>query len=155
MTQIHQQLWMVVVAVACQIVADGDWVHRAPYGDAEREDSVAAVLQATSPDAVTFASEVTSVEVEVTFGVIVAEMEPYTEDYHLIVFGFVASDRRDKAAVGELLDSGVGANRSLPERVDCVAFASQVADQSGDRFAVVAVHQLAFGVVEERLRRHA
>lgn len=40
LTQIHQQLWMVAVAVAFRLVADVDWVHRAPYADAEREDSV-------------------------------------------------------------------------------------------------------------------
>lgn len=119
---------MVVAAVAYQIVADVDWVHRVPCADAEREDSVVVVLQATSPAVVTFASEVTFVEVEATFVVIVAEMEPDTEGYHLVAFDFVALDRRGKAAVGEPLDSGAVANRSHPERVDCVAFASQVAD---------------------------
>lgn len=94
-------------------------------------------------------------EVEVTFVVIVAEMEPDTAGCHLVAFGFVASDRRGKAAVGEPLDSGAAAIRSLPERVDCVAIASRVADQSGDRFAVVAGNLMAFGVAEERRRRHA
>lgn len=99
-----------------------------PCADAEREDSVVVVLQATSQDVVTFASEVTFVEVEVTFVVIVAEMEPDTEGCHLVAIGFVALDRRGKAAVGEPLDLGAVANRSLPERVDCVAFANRVVD---------------------------
>lgn len=42
---------------------------------------------------VTFASEVTFVEVEVTFVVIVAEMVPDTEGFRLVAFGFVASGR--------------------------------------------------------------
>lgn len=77
---------------------------------------------------VTFASGVTFVEVEVTFVEIVVEMEPDTEDCHLVAFGFVASGRRGRAAVGEPLDSDAVANRSLPVRVDCVAFASRVVD---------------------------